>query len=390
MALDNQQLTMDGIHGMVPRDRMSESARKLRDAYAIVPGAPIFHKEFGFYCADRWHAEGLDREADIAEVFGYDSTADYDLGKLGWCEAEFCPAFEEITLESSDDHEIIQDAAGRKLKVFKGRRSGFMPAYMDHPVKDMASWEELCKWRLNPETPERWADFDTRISKAKEVAAEGQMIFQGIIGGYMYLRSLFGPEEIMYAFHDMPEVIHACMETWLELCDTVTSRHQRHLTFDALFFAEDICYNHGLLCSPDHMKEFLIPYYQQLIRNIRLRQIDQDRHLYIQVDTDGNALPAITIYQEEIGMDAMLPFEVASGCDVVEIGRQFPQLFMSGGMDKRVMAESKEAIDRMVERIIPTMRERGGYIPTCDHGVPEEVSLENYLHYRRRCLELGG
>ncbi|MFA7232862.1 MAG: hypothetical protein WC076_01995 [Terrimicrobiaceae bacterium] len=34
-------------------------------------------------------------------------------------------------------------------------------------------------------------------------------------------------------------------------------------------------------------------------------------------------------------------------------------------------------------------RERGGYIPTCDHGVPADVTLANYLHYRRRCVELG-
>jgi hypothetical protein len=35
------------------------------------------------------------------------------------------------------------------------------------------------------------------------------------------------------------------------------------------------------------------------------------------------------------------------------------------------------------------MRERGGYIPTCDHGVPAEVSYENYLYFRKRMLELG-
>jgi hypothetical protein len=44
----------------------------------------------------------------------------------------------------------------------------------------------------------------------------------------------------------------------------------------------------------------------------------------------------------------------------------------------------------MVEYILPAMRARGGYIPTCDHGVPEEVSYENYLYYRKRCVELGG
>jgi uroporphyrinogen decarboxylase len=63
---------------------------------------------------------------------------------------------------------------------------------------------------------------------------------------------------------------------------------------------------------------------------------------------------------------------------------------MTGGIDKRILAQGKDEIDRMVDRIIPAMRERGGYLPTCDHHVPAEVSLENYLHYRKRCLELGG
>ena len=110
----------------------------------------------------------------------------------------------------------------------------------------------------------------------------------------------------------------------------------------------------------------------------------------MQIDTDGECHPMIPIYMEEIGMDAMSPFEVASGCDVVEIGRQHPNLCIRGGIDKRVLAAGPKAIDEMVERIFPVMRERGGYIPCCDHGVPEEVSLANYLHYRRRAVELGG
>jgi uroporphyrinogen decarboxylase len=89
-------------------------------------------------------------------------------------------------------------------------------------------------------------------------------------------------------------------------------------------------------------------------------------------------------------MDVMSPFEVASNCDVVEVGRQYPNLVIKGGIDKRVLAKSKDDIDRMVEYILPAMRERGGYVPTCDHGVPEEVPYENYLHYRKRCVELGG
>jgi uroporphyrinogen decarboxylase len=179
------------------------------------------------------------------------------------------------------------------------------------------------------------------------------------------------------------------MKTWLELADAVITEHQKHVTIDELFLAEDICYNHGPLISPAMMREFLTPYYADLIRGLKARQIDPSRHLYLQIDTDGFAPPVMPVYQE-LGMDVMSPFEVAAGCDVVALGREYPDVAMFGGIDKRVLAQGKAAIDAMVERILPPMRERGGYIPTCDHGVPEEVALEDYIHYRERCVELGG
>jgi hypothetical protein len=92
---------------------------------------------------------------------------------------------------------------------------------------------------------------------------------------------------------------------------------------------------------------------------------------------------------EEIGMDVMSPFEVVAGCDVVAIGKERPSLTMFGGIDKRVLARDKGAIDRMVDRILPAMRACGGHIRTCDHGVPEEVPYEDYLQYRKRCLEFA-
>lgn len=204
----------------------------------------------------------------------------------------------------------------------------------------------------------------------------------------MYLRSLIGPLDLLYKFYDDPGLIHECMKTWFELADAIIAAHQEHVTIDEFFIAEDICYNKGPLISPDLIREFLIPYYQQLITNIKRRQIDKSRHLYIQVDTDGHADPVIDIYRE-IGMDYMSPFEVAAGCDVVDIGKKYPDLLIRGGMDKRVLAQGKEAIDEMVYRVLPVMKKRGGYIPTCDHGVPEEVSFENYMHFRKRLLEFG-
>jgi len=379
---------VDGVHGMVPREQMTEAARLRRDTYAVTPGVPFIQREFGFYCLERWAEQGMPQDVPYEELFGYGPGGGVGLGGVGWCEAGFLPTFEEKILEDRGEYELVQDFAGRHVLCFRGRRSGFMPEYVDHPVKDMKTWQELCKWRMDPTSPERYAQLDSQMSAVKEAASKGAMVTQRIVGGYMYLRSLIGPGELLYKFYDAPELIHDCMQTWLELGQAVIARHQEHVTIDEFFIAEDICYNNGSLISPEMMREFLLPYYQQLITSIKDRQLDKSRHLYFQVDTDGWSPPVIPIYQE-LGMDVMSPFEVASGCDVVKIGRQYPSLCMSGGIDKRILAESKQAIDKMVDRIFPAMQARGGYIPTCDHGVPEEVSYENYLHYRKRALEFA-
>ena len=379
----------DGVRAMVPRDRMCASARRLRDIYAITPGEPFLRREFGYFCLERWYEQGLPRDAYLAQFFSYDPPGNHDLGHLGWCEAALVPAFDVKVLEDRGEYEVEQDYAGRHVLFFKGRRNGFMPEYLDHPVKDWKTWEEDVKWRLDPATPSRYADLEARMTAAKNEAARGMMIRQNLIGAYMYLRSLIGPASLLYMFCEAPDLIHDCMKTWFDLADPIIARHQQYVTLDEIFFGEDICYNHGSLISPDMMREFILPYYRQLITNAKARQIDKRRHVHIHIDTDGFANCVIPVYKE-IGMDVMSPFEVASGCDVVEVGRQYPDIAMFGGIDKRVLAESKQAIDKHVEYILPAMRKRGGYIPTCDHGVPEEVSLDNYMHYRKRCIELGG
>lgn len=379
----------DGIHEMLLREQMCAGARKYWDFYNMVPGAGFYQREFGFYSLDKWkREEGLAQDADLSALFSFDPQGRVDVGALGWCEAGFMPTFEEKVLEDRGEYELVQDFAGRSVLCFKGRRDGFMPEYVDHPVKDMRSWEEKCLWRMNPDTPERQAAMVQYMPEVIKKARQGMFVGQQVAGGYMYLRALMGPEELLYMFYDAPELIHACMQQWLKLADAVIACHQQQLSFDELFIAEDICYNHGSLISPDMIREFLLPYYQQLLENMRRRRLDKNRPIGLQVDTDGFCEPVIDLYRG-LGMTHMSPFEVASGCDVVRTGERYADLRISGGVDKRVLAKGPGAIDEMIARIFPAMQGRGGFIPTCDHGVPEEVSLANYLHYRKRCLEFA-
>lgn len=381
----------------IPEQELNVAIQKIRDTYAIKPGAPFYQYEFGFYSHERWAREGhIDGDAFMPDftnnsdymrgLFGFDEVGLYPIFGLGWTEAEFIPPFEEKILEDRGKYEVVQDVAGRKVLCFKGRRSGFMPEFLDHPVHDERSWKEHCEWRLDPHSPHRQGMIDYIAQQASFCHSRSMVISQRLIGGYMYLRSLFGPEGVLYAFYDNPQLIHTCMKAWFELADYTIAQYQKIATLDELFISEDICYNKASLISHDMIREFLFPYYQQLLSNIKARQLDKSRHLYFQVDTDGRATDVIPLYQE-LGMDVMSPFEVASGCDVVAIGKQYPELVIMGGIDKRVLAKGKEAIDRYLDNLLPPMYERGGYFPTCDHGVPEEVSFENYMYYREKLAE---
>ncbi|MCL2462101.1 MAG: hypothetical protein FWF44_05495 [Defluviitaleaceae bacterium] len=374
---------------------MNPESTKIRDFYAIKPDAPLYQREFGFYVMDKWieqgYVKGYDEAPDyaayLAELFGFDPPATDSVWGAGWCEGELFPQFETKILEDRGEYELVQDFAGRHLLCFKGRRNGFMPEYVYHPVEDMKTWEDNVKWRLDPRTDGRISALDGSVRQARDGAAKGHMVIQHVAGGYMYLRSLIGPLELPYKFYDEPELIHDCMKAWFELADYIAAYHQERLDIDELFLGEDICYNHGPLISPDMIKEFLFPYYQQLYTNMKRRARD-DRPLHFQIDTDGFCEPVIDLYKS-IGVDYFSPFEIASNNDPIEVGKRYPDLRMSGGIDKRVLAQTKDDIDRYLDNLLPAMRKRGGFIPTCDHGVPEEVPFENYVHFRKRMLEYG-
>ena len=368
-------------------NRRESDIQKTRDFYNRKKGAKILQHEFGYFVLDRWIEEGyIKDEADLYAQCDFDGKGLHHFYNLGWCEAEFIPIYETKILEDRGEYELVQDHAGRHLLCFKGRRKGFMPEYVHHPVTDWDSWERDVKWRLDPTTPDRVSP-PGYVSDLRGIAADGGMIGQSCIGGYMYLRSLVGPEGALYLFYDDPALIHDMMKTWFEVADAVTARHQALIapyTIDELFLAEDICYNCGPLISPDMIREFLFPYYQQLITNMKARQ--QGRGFHLQIDSDGDCRPVIPVYQE-LGADYFSPFEVASGCDVVALRKQYPELLMRGGIDKRILAAGKEAIDREIDRIMPFMTAQGGYIPMCDHGVPDEVDFEDYMHFRKRLKE---
>ena len=48
----------------------------------------------------------------------------------------------------------------------------------------------------------------------------------------------------------------------------------------------------------------------------------------------------------------------------------------------------RDEIDAHLSYVVPPMLKRGGWIPSTDHGCSPDVSLENFLYYRKRICEM--
>jgi len=83
-----------------------------------------------------------------------------------------------------------------------------------------------------------------------------------------------------------------------------------------------------------------------------------------------------------------MPFEVQAGMDIVAVRRHHgPTFGIVGGIDKRPLADSRDAIDGEIGRILPFFVQSGAYLPCLDHTAPPNISYANWRYYLKRLRE---
>jgi len=366
---------------------------RYRNTYEGKPIDRLFRDEFGMISGtfENWQAQGWDDDWGKFMLddksFYFDSIGYTGVNFLGWTDAPIVPFFQEEMIERDEKYEYFRLSTGEVRKYTIGSRYLIMPLFVSAPVESRADWYDVVKPKLDPDTPERWAEFSVpRLLEAKQRYERGEGIFTArFIGAYMYLRSLCGPENVLYLFYDDPELLQDMMRTWLKLTLSCLTRIQKFIPFFELYFGEDIAYKGHPLISPDMFKRFLRPYYEELFEALKN---GQKEFMHIHLDSDGDPSALLPLYVES-GVTVFSPCEVAAGADPVRIGEEYPDLMLKGGMDKRMFTLGKGAIERELNRVIPVMKRRGRFIPTSDHCVPEDVPYENYLFYRQLLVEMS-
>ncbi len=328
----------------------------------------------------RWRREGLPADWRATNYFNEDETrtTGVHLGTNGF--SPFFPRFEKRILSETAELVVYEDEHGRKVCQRKAETNISIAEYLEFPVKERADWDAIRR-RMDPAVEDRYRG----LQKHPDSAARSYPVVQIISGTFRTLWHLFGDVNMAYVFYDAPDLVHDIMRQWLELNTGVIDRIMPDTGINVLNIMEDMSCNSGMMISPQLFREFMLPYYKELIAHVR-------RHpslFGIWVDSDGDVTELIPLLLEA-GVDGLFPFEVAAGMDVVAIRRQYgDKLVIRGGIDKGVLPKGKEAIDRELERVLPTFVETGGYFICLDHQAPPDVSLEDYQYFLDRARTLS-
>jgi uroporphyrinogen decarboxylase len=165
------------------------------------------------------------------------------------------------------------------------------------------------------------------------------------------------------------------LETDLALLDMVW---EAGYTFDSIFWYDDMGYKQNTFFSPRMYRNLLKPFHQKAIDWAHAHGIPAHLH------SCGDIHPFLPDLVG-MGLDALNPLEVKAGMDPCALKRQYGDRLVFHGGINAVLWDQPEAIQAEMEKVVPVMKENGGYIFSSDHSVPSSVGLEDF----RRIVELA-
>jgi len=349
---------------------------------------PLYDFNYWDETIPAWHQQGLPgfiTRRDAGDYFGLDCSLgggeppDWTTGVNSCLQ----PWFEPKIIE--DDGDLYTQIQADGVIVRKQRSSVSIPMHMGHTLTDRESWNKHYKPRLNPDDHARYpADLERKAAVWRdENRGHPVIISAGSLFGW--IRDWMGLENVSLAVYDDPawfeEMITTVTDLQLACLSKILSTGGR---FDAASMWEDMCYNAGPLLSPTHFKRYLAPNYRRITDLLGKYGID-----LVYLDCDGKIDELLPLWLDA-GVNCMFPIEIGNWADPVRFRKLYGKsLRLMGGFDKHILAASKADIDAEIRRLTPLVEE-GGYIPFCDHRVPPDVPLENYVHYCERARHVWG
>ncbi|MEE4310602.1 MAG: uroporphyrinogen decarboxylase family protein [candidate division KSB1 bacterium] len=341
----------------------------------------------------RWHKEGLPCEADwfefLCKNLGIPVESRTDLFGLDLINLKMYPAYEEKVLVHKDGHYVVRDWMGNVVEISDEYDYTYIRSPKDFvtrkwhafPVATRSDFEKM-KVRYNPEEKVRYpSDFDALM---KKVAGRDVLFTIHFAGPLWQLREWCGFEPMCMLFLEDPEFVREMVQFYTNFISKTLRRALDTGMVDRIWISEDMAYKEKSMISPQMARDFLMPAWSKWIGEAREAGVQ-----VLDVDSDGYVGELIPLWIES-GFNVCDPMEVAAGNDVIAFrGKYGEQIAFQQGVDKRCIAQGGGAILSELERIRPLLKS-GGFIPGCDHGVPYDISWDNFVFYSTLLAEMTG
>ena len=371
---------------MNPRERMIETLTFGKpDKIPFVPGGGRESTRA------RWHKEGLPEGRPpipfLMETLGIPPQPTKPAVTLG-VDFRMIPQFEEKVLEHRNGHYVCQDWKGNVCEIADTFDVTYLRLAKDFvtrrwircPVENRDDWAAM-RERYRLDTAGRFAaDFEARCLQARDRDWPLTVSFSG---PFWQLREWCGFEGLCMMMLDDPELVDEMAAFWTTFVSAMLDRVLARVVPDQIHISEDMAYKAKAMISPAMARRFCMPSWVQWSAQARRAGCP-----LVSVDSDGFIGELIPLWIES-GVTSCDPIEVAAHNDIVAFRRQFGhRMAYSGGVDKRCIARGGSIRDEL-KRLEPVMRD-GGYIPSCDHGVPPDVSWPNFVEYGRLLAQMTG
>ncbi len=308
---------------------------------------------------DRWVAEGMPSRDYVRHL---------DLDKTVYISTDNSPRLPERVLEETDDYIIRTTKWGATERVFK--RNTTTPEHLGFLIDSPDQWNQY-KERMTPSDDRiPWAWLKENYANWRK---DGCWITGGLWFGFDITHSyMVGTETLLMAMLEEPQW---CMEMFERELDVSLALLQRvwdaGYTFDEVHWYDDMGYKNTQFFSMNVYRELLKPVHARAAKWAR------EHGCVVRLHSCGCVAPFIPELLE-IGVNGLNPLEVKAGMDPVALKARYGDRLLFHGGVNAVLWDQPDAIQAEIERVVPAMKQNGGYIFASDHSIPPHVGYRDF------------
>ncbi|MBA7699204.1 hypothetical protein ES703_107894 [subsurface metagenome] len=279
-----------------------------------------------------------------------------------------------VVIERTGRYKILQYEGGHKRRVNYNPHS---IRYYDFPVKEE---EDLERLELpDMKNPERFADIEEDSRAFKGAGFVPTASIQGFFAGLH--NSFMDFQDTMINLLDKPGFMKRFTEVLAKMSfDAVEMVMDRGI--EIIDICDDLGNADGLLISPDLIRGFFIPWYEELV------QIVHSRGGYVHLHSHGNISPVLPDFIS-IGIDIINPFDWEENPNLTELVETYgDRVIFCGGSVGDLYKHSPEEVGYIVRRACSLARvAEKGFIFMGNAGI-EDLTLEQWESWRSISLRV--